>query len=170
MLGDRIKAVRQQLGLNQLEFGERIGVSDATISMYESERRTPKKQSLQLICEKFGVNPEWLTDGVGEMFDNANPNLLERIAKEYRLTDLEKNIVKIYLELPAPQKESIAAFLRDVASLAAKSDLDPVLHAVPKIQLRPSAREGTDITAVITPEQEKSYGERLSELPKDSDF
>lgn len=169
-INERLRALRKELDMTQVEFGQKTGISQGHLTAMEGGKRAITTKTIKSICSICGVREEWFISGTGEMFDKSNPNLLERIAKEYRLTDLEKNIVRIYLELPAPQKESITAFLRNVASLIAKDDPDPVLHAVPKIQLRPSAREGTDITAAITPEQEKSYGERLSELPEDSDF
>lgn len=62
-LCERIKAVRKSLGLTQREFGSAIGVSDAAVAHLESGRNNPAPRTLELICTKFNVNPEWLKDG-----------------------------------------------------------------------------------------------------------
>lgn len=62
-LHERIKAVRKSLCLTQREFGSAIGVSDAAVAHLESGRNNPAPRTLELICAKFDVNPEWLKDG-----------------------------------------------------------------------------------------------------------
>lgn len=66
-LGDRIKQLRKDMGLNQIDFGKRIGVSGATISTSESGKTTPDEQTIRAICSEFGINRDWLVDGVGDM-------------------------------------------------------------------------------------------------------
>ena len=62
-INDRLKTLRKNLHLTQKEFGESIGVSDAAVAHLESGRNNPSKQTIELICSKFNVNPEWLKDG-----------------------------------------------------------------------------------------------------------
>lgn len=69
-MGDRIKALRQALGLSQTEFGTRIGVTQNYIWMIESEKRIPSDRTIADICRVFGVSEAWLRDGVGEMIPN----------------------------------------------------------------------------------------------------
>lgn len=72
---ERIKELRKELGLNQEEFGERLGVSRSVIANIEYDRlkRPDQKESLyKLICKEFNVNEEWLRTGEGEMFVALN--------------------------------------------------------------------------------------------------
>lgn len=69
-MGDRIKALRQYLGLSQTEFGTRIGVTQNYIWMIESEKRIPSDRTIADICRVFGVSESWIRDGVGEMIPN----------------------------------------------------------------------------------------------------
>jgi len=72
---ERLKAVREALGLSQREFGEKLGVSRDVISNLEYNRVQPKELLLKHICQLYGVNEEWLQTGIGEMFlDNRIPN------------------------------------------------------------------------------------------------
>lgn len=62
---DRIKEVRKLLGLNQTDFGEKIGVSQGAIAGYENGIRTPSDSVLKLICVTYNVDYKWLKDGNG---------------------------------------------------------------------------------------------------------
>lgn len=82
---DRIKMVRKSVGLNQTDFGERIGVKQNTVALYESGSREPSNSVLALICNSFNVNEEWLRTGAGEMFVPITKNqeialFLERVS------------------------------------------------------------------------------------------
>lgn len=66
-LGERVKKIRLDLNLTQLEFGRRIGVSGATVSTTESGKTNPDNQTIQLICREYGVSRCWLETGQGEM-------------------------------------------------------------------------------------------------------
>lgn len=64
---DRIKELRKSLGLNQTEFGLRIGVAQTTIAGYESGSRALSDAAIMSICREFNVSEAWLRDGIGEM-------------------------------------------------------------------------------------------------------
>lgn len=65
---NRIKSLRKQLGLNQTDFGAKIGVKQGSIAGYETGARIPLDAVIASICREFRVNEEWLRTGVGEMF------------------------------------------------------------------------------------------------------
>lgn len=61
----RIKQLRKEHRLTQAEFGNRIGVSDASCSIIESGRNNPSGQTIKAICQEFCINEEWLRTGKG---------------------------------------------------------------------------------------------------------
>lgn len=65
---ERIKIVRKSLGLNQADFGSKIGVKQGTVAAYENGARTPLDSVIVSICREFNVNEHWLRTGEGEMF------------------------------------------------------------------------------------------------------
>lgn len=67
-MNNRIKMVREALGLSQREFGEKIGVSRDVISNIEYGRVQTKELLLKHICELYEVNEQWMRTGQGEMF------------------------------------------------------------------------------------------------------
>lgn len=64
---DRIKILRKTLGLNQTEFGNRLGMSRWAIVNIELDRAPIKPLLIDLICSTFGANKEWLVSGTGPM-------------------------------------------------------------------------------------------------------
>lgn len=72
----RIKAIRIHFGLNQTEFGCRLGAKQSTVAGWENSGRIPPGPVISLMCKEFGVSETWLRTGEGDMFlpedrDNA---------------------------------------------------------------------------------------------------
>ena len=64
----RIQAARKAKGLTLKQLGDIIGISESAVSNIERGRNKPSGSTLILLCEKLGVNREWLETGEGEMF------------------------------------------------------------------------------------------------------
>lgn len=67
-MNERIKLVRKALKLSQDEFGKKLGVTRGAITNIELNKTEPKPLFVELICNTFDVNEEWLKTGKGEMF------------------------------------------------------------------------------------------------------
>lgn len=64
----RLREVRKTLGMNQSDFAKRLGLSQSTLAMIEVGKRNFNEKHLRLVCSAFGVNEQWMRNGVGEMF------------------------------------------------------------------------------------------------------
>lgn len=64
---ERIKAIRKAHGLNQDEFGKKLGVSNTAISKWENGERVVPDSAILSICREFCVSETWLRTGAGEM-------------------------------------------------------------------------------------------------------
>lgn len=65
---NQIKELRSRVGLNQTDFGARIGVKQSTIAGWETGQRIPPDSAIVSICREFHANERWLRTGEGEMF------------------------------------------------------------------------------------------------------
>lgn len=65
---NQIKELRSHVGLNQTDFGARIGVKQSTIAGWETGQRIPPDSAIVSICREFNVSEHWLRTGEGEMF------------------------------------------------------------------------------------------------------
>lgn len=66
-VNDRVKRVRKMYGLNQTEFGEKLGVSRAVIVNIELDKVRPKTVFLNHLCEVLHINIDWLVNGAGQI-------------------------------------------------------------------------------------------------------
>lgn len=71
---DRIKKIRKDSKLTQVEFGEKIGVKGNTITNYETGLRTPTDAVILSICREFSVDQNWLKTGIGEPYIKKSKN------------------------------------------------------------------------------------------------
>lgn len=64
----RIVALRDALGLSQKAFAADLKISQKTVSYWEQGRNEPQISVVRTICNKYGVNIDWMVNGEGEMF------------------------------------------------------------------------------------------------------
>ena len=108
--GERIREVRNTLGLTLEKFGDRLGVTKVAISNIEKGNRNLTEQMTKSICREFSVDYMWLTTGEGEMFIDSDDDFIERIDRIMTGEDeARKNLFKFMLEL---SDEDIAALDR----------------------------------------------------------
>lgn len=98
--GERIREVRNTLGLTLEKFGDRLGVTKVAISNIEKGNRNLTEQMTKAICREFNVDYMWLTTGDGEMFIDNDDDFIERIDRIMAGEDeARKNLFKFILEL-----------------------------------------------------------------------
>lgn len=114
IMGDRIRLIRKHFGLNQTDFGGKIGYKQTAIGLWENNQRSVPDSAIMLICSEFKINEKWLRDGVGEMSVKQPSELLEQIRKDYKLNDLQFKFVMEFLEQPAEERDAIFSFLSRV--------------------------------------------------------
>jgi len=68
-LNTRIRELRKSLKLTQQEFGNKIGLSKASIGNIENGIINLTDRNVSLICSTYNVNENWLRNGEGEMFN-----------------------------------------------------------------------------------------------------
>ena len=114
---NRIKTLRKHLNLNQAEFGQKIGLKNGAISWMEKEGNTITKQNIKIICDTFNVSENWLLNGEGEMFRPADePEILDRLQQELKLTSQEMEIIRTFVELSPEQRRMGIEFVQNFTS------------------------------------------------------
>ena len=93
---ERIKQLRKSLRMSQTEFGAKLGLTAAAISLIESGKNGPAESTVRLICNTFKVNYNWLTEGEGSMYKEDLDSMIDRMFD----TDFERSVLKAFLKLP----------------------------------------------------------------------
>lgn len=117
---DRIRALRKQLGLNQTEFGAKIGVKQTTIAGYERGSSTPLDAVVSAICREFGVSESWLRTGDGPMLVAQSPDeqITAYVAKTLRGdNDFKKAVLSLLLSRTDEELAVIERAYRDLGTI-----------------------------------------------------
>ena len=113
-MNERIKEIRLSMGVSQEAFGEKIGISKTAVSRLEKGERNPSEQTIKSICREFNVNYAYLKEGLGDMFSDLPDTLLDQVAEEYELDELDKLIVKRYMQLSHDKRKVIKEYLESI--------------------------------------------------------
>ncbi len=89
-VGDRLRRARKDLGLNQSEMAEAVGVTQSTVAAYEANRREPPLPFLLALEHRFQLNHQWVQDGTGEPFTGVRPEKPVILTSEEELADLRR--------------------------------------------------------------------------------
>lgn len=131
MLSDRVREVRNVLGLSQTEFGARIGVSIDVIKNIEYSRSSPSELLLKHMCEIHHINRTWLETGEGDMFEPATQadetaRMIESVSDSPAMRSLLATWAQLSDENKAVFEAFAAAYVEDynrrVAEQAVSAD------------------------------------------------
>jgi transcriptional regulator with XRE-family HTH domain len=119
-LGERIKYLQKNSGMNQVEFAQSLGVSKGSLILYHKNNRSPDSSFLITLCQLYRVNPTWLLLGKGEPFiggktleEQATPRgEAEAIDPIVQLLNEEEE--RAGITLTPEQRTAILKLLRDL--------------------------------------------------------
>ena len=113
-IGQRIREIRKHYGLNQTDFGERIGLKQTAIGLYENDQRGVADRTILIICEKYSVREEWLRDGIEPMFVESDSTIVSQLSSEYGLDAFEKVLIEGFLKMKPEERAVIKTYVRNL--------------------------------------------------------
>lgn len=81
-IGDRLRQVREDLGLSQPQMAEALGMPFGTYQAYEQDRSAQKASMLARLAER-GIDLNWLLTGRGPMHVSSRPSGLSEAPVRY---------------------------------------------------------------------------------------
>ncbi len=113
---NRIKQIRKEKNLTQVEFGERIGVKGNTVTNYETGLRNPTDAVILSICREFNVNEDWLRNGIGDMYKEKDGSFTELLSElEESDDDFIKSLITVYMGLDEDSKSALRKIAKGMA-------------------------------------------------------
>ncbi|CCZ31812.1 putative uncharacterized protein [Coprobacillus sp. CAG:183] len=112
---DRMKELRKKLKMSQEEFGQRIGLTKASVSRIESNLSPLTERNAKAICREFNVDYSWLTEGTGEMFIEFPDVAIDMIVDDYKLDETDRILIETYLNASADERKYLKSFLQTFA-------------------------------------------------------
>lgn len=110
-IGARIKQIRKDKGLTQVELGELLGISGAGVSYIESGGSQPTEAAIKLICATYNVNYQWLTQGKEPVYlYEENDELLNKYAP--LANDMIQNLFRKLVTMPSDGWETVRDYVQ----------------------------------------------------------
>jgi transcriptional regulator with XRE-family HTH domain len=113
-INERVKKIRKDRGLTQEKFGKVLSVQRAAISKIEHGDNGVTPQMATLICEKYGINEEWLKSGKGPMKKKEPEDILNKVIESYHLPKETKILVEVYGQLNQEHQNAICEYLDEI--------------------------------------------------------
>ncbi|GHV62540.1 hypothetical protein AGMMS49587_09690 [Spirochaetia bacterium] len=115
MINERLKILISNLGMKEKEFAQKIGFTQAYISMILTGKKTnPSSRFFDSVSRAFYVNTEWLRAGEGEIFSFSDLNL----------SPTDASLLAKYRLLPAGEKALVDGLVDAILlkSMAAREE------------------------------------------------
>lgn len=123
---DRIKKIRTDNKLSMEKFGNKIGITKASVSRIESGENNPSEQTMILICKEFGINKNWLLTGKGDMYDMPEDEtaavVSDLLEEENPFYDLIVGIMKTYKKLDDKSQTALKNLSQELLDNLKKRD------------------------------------------------
>lgn len=122
-MNERLKLLREALGLTQTDFGNKLGLARNTIANYEGGLREPNDAILKLICKTFNVDYYWLSEGANvDMFTAFPETIIDEVAEQFDLNDDDRALIETYLEASHEQRKAVQDFFQTFAKKLQKDE------------------------------------------------
>ena len=129
-VGERIRHFRKQvLKMTQENFASKINVSRSNLGNIEISRISATDRVISDICNSFSISEEWLRTGEGEMHRETESTLFSAFARQYDLSEKERQAARYLLSLSGEDRQQI---LRVVEGLARAMQDDDAKQAEEK--------------------------------------
>ena len=79
-------------------------------------RSIPSDSAIALICREFGVNENWLRNGIEPIYISSTTFNLDEFVKSRGASDLELDIMKAYFDLEPDVRKMIIEHFKNSAS------------------------------------------------------
>ena len=118
---NRLKLLREDQNMTQQKFADKLGIKRTTIGNYEVGRNEPVDSVISLICDRFGVNEQWLRTGVGKMYlETKKDDDIDRLINEMlndETAERKKRLVTSILRLSPEQIEKGVEWMKEAFGL-----------------------------------------------------
>ena len=129
-LNERIKYIRKNiLKMSQFDFANKLGLSQRTISWSEQEGNNVPDSNIKSMCTLFNINEDYLRHGTEPIFIESDTFDLNKFIDEQGGTELEKEIIRTYFELPEDIRKTILEHFKQKFGLHEKSKGKPMTVA-----------------------------------------
>lgn len=93
LISERIYKYLAEKGMSQIEFANRTGISQSTISDWKRKGTNPSADKIMIICEVLDITPYELLSGTeNSKYKQTDYIVLDKNSKEYELVEMYQKL------------------------------------------------------------------------------
>lgn len=125
-MNQRIKAIRKDQKMTQVEFGKRLHLSKNYLSNIETGLYPISDKFISEICRTFHVNENWLRANEGDMYmemseEEEIADIAARMFKDDG-SEYRKLLIEAVMEVPEENLKACVEFFQTVAEMCKKKN------------------------------------------------
>lgn len=140
-LGTRIKILREEKELSQLELARKLNISNSTLSQYEAGNRIPGDDIKNKIADYFNVSVDFLLGRTDERNPYIRNNTKSPEEKYPEIHDVE-DAMKVILEQPGLMLKG--EILSDESKIILANAIQMGLRTAEELEKKKRANKGDD--------------------------
>lgn len=125
-MNQRVKAVRKDQKMTQVEFGNKLHLSKNYLSNIETGLYPISDKFVDELCRTFHVNENWLRTGDGEMYKEMSKSeeIADIAARLYKDdgSEYRKLLIKAIMEVPEENLKACVDFFQTVVDMAKRKN------------------------------------------------
>lgn len=152
MLGDRLRKLRKEKGIQIVEVAEYLGISRQGYGNYENGMREPSMTMLVKLADFYEVSTDYLLGREEQKF-------VEDVSKMSD-NELDKKLMQFFIELPENSKQGIRDFVMSLVS--GLSETETIVETSPQRIVQTKAPE-PELKVARTTNLTKTQPRRLTQ-------
>lgn len=112
MFAERLKELRKERNVTQIQLAEALGISKGTVAMWETGKREPNFDMINRLSDFFDRRIDYI---LGYSEDTSSPRMTEEAMEELAILDLEErfhDIIMSYLALDEFGKTAVENLIK----------------------------------------------------------
>lgn len=112
MFAERLKELRKERNVTQIQLAEALGISKGTVAMWETGKREPNFDMINRLSDFFDRRIDYI---LGYSEDTSSPRMTEEAMEELAISDLEErfhDIIMSYLALDEFGKTAVENLIK----------------------------------------------------------
>lgn len=119
--GNRLKNLREERGLSQVELAKILNIANSTLSLYESGSREPNFEILKKIANYFNVSTDYIL-GRNEVMSSQIENKENHNIDEKIMNLVKERFTDKIADLTEEQQNKVLEYIEFLISKSSKKD------------------------------------------------
>lgn len=151
MISDNLKKLRESKNLTRQQVADSLNIKKRALETYEYGNSEPNIELINKFADFYGVTTDYLLERPDAKLPEAP---IDVFAKDASLKELEKILIKRYLELTDKQREAVLEFMRN--AIAEEQTRKTALKQKDIKHVMQAARDGEVMGIVETTTEEET--------------